>query len=78
NKCVSAAQNNGDSSTKGESPMKNETSILGQPTASLEACLKWAFLSVSEPPTEVLSPQGFLNDASNTPPKLQKPVSFAD
>ncbi|HBY3415493.1 TPA: cell wall-binding repeat-containing protein [Clostridioides difficile] len=42
NKCVSAAQNNGDSSTKGESPMKNETSILGQPTASLEACLKWA------------------------------------
>ncbi|HGM1478292.1 TPA: cell wall-binding repeat-containing protein [Clostridioides difficile] len=42
NKCVSAAQNNSDSSTKGESPMKNETSILGQPTASLEACLKWA------------------------------------
>ncbi|ENY8304189.1 TPA: cell wall-binding repeat-containing protein [Clostridioides difficile] len=42
NKCVSATQNNGDSSTKGESPMKNETSILGQPTASLEACLKWA------------------------------------
>ncbi|CCL34389.1 TPA: cell wall-binding repeat-containing protein [Clostridioides difficile] len=42
NKCVSAAQNNGDSSTKGESPMKNETSILGQPTASLETCLKWA------------------------------------
>ncbi|HBG6885418.1 TPA: cell wall-binding repeat-containing protein, partial [Clostridioides difficile] len=42
NKCVSVAQNNGDSSTKGDSPMKNETSILGQPTASLEACLKWA------------------------------------
>lgn len=42
NKCVSSAQNNGDSSTKGDSPMKNETSILGQPTASLEACLKWA------------------------------------
>ncbi|EQG75717.1 mannosyl-glycoendo-beta-N-acetylglucosaminidase family protein [Clostridioides difficile DA00165] len=41
NKCVSAAQNMG-FVYKRESPMKNETSILGQPTASLEACLKWA------------------------------------